>query len=114
MYKYFIVEEFACSETGENEIQDRFIRRLDILRERCGFALVVTSGYRSPNHSIEAAKPQPGQHTSGRCADLAVHNGRERHKLLSEALDMGFSGVGVDKHFIHLDERSTTPVLWTY
>jgi hypothetical protein len=27
---------------------------------------------------------------------------------------MGFTGVGVDKNFIHVDIRTTTPVLWVY
>ena len=55
-YKYFKVEDFACSETGENEIQDGFVKKLDELREACGFPFIVTSGYRSPDHPIEAKK----------------------------------------------------------
>lgn len=113
-WKYFTREEFACSETGENEIQDDFITKCDRLRELCGFPLVVNSGYRSPQHSIEAAKDKPGQHSTGRCADFAVNNGQERFKLVNVAIGLGFTGIGVDEGFIHVDERETVPVMWTY
>ena len=113
-WKYFTREEFACSETGENEIQDDFITKLDRLRELCGFAFVINSGYRSPDHSIEAAKDKPGQHCSGRCCDIAVSGGWQRYRIVNTAMGMGFNGIGVDEGFVHIDERETTPVLWTY
>ena len=72
-FKYFTLDEFACQETGENEIKTEFVERLDALRDACGFPFVITSGYRSPRHSIEAKKPNgPGQHASGIAADIAA------------------------------------------
>ena len=53
---YFTREEFACQYTGENEISDRLLLKLDLLRARCGFPFVITSGYRSVDHPIEAKK----------------------------------------------------------
>ena len=114
IFVYFEREEFACKETGENLIEDRFIYRLDELRERCGFPFVITSGYRSPQHSIEAAKATPGQHTTGRAADIAVNGGVQRYMLLHEAFAMGFRGIGVHQDFIHVDERLSQPVSWPY
>ena len=29
MFKYFTLEEFACQETGENEISEEFVHALD-------------------------------------------------------------------------------------
>ena len=52
-FKYFKLEDFNCQETGENEMSRDFIHKLDELREACGFPFIITSGYRSPNHSIE-------------------------------------------------------------
>jgi uncharacterized protein YcbK (DUF882 family) len=115
MFKYFDRTEFVCQETGENEIKDRFIRRLDTLREQCGFPFVVTSGYRSPQHSIEAAKPGgPGPHSTGEASDIAVSGGHRRYVLLREAFKMDFTGIGVHKEFIHLDDRAGLEVLWPY
>lgn len=113
-YVYFEREEFACSETGENRIEDQFVHRLDELRKRCGFPFIITSGYRSPLHSIEAAKDAPGMHSSGRAADIAVNGAAQRYTLLREAFDMGFTGIGPAKAFVHVDDRVNTPVSWTY
>ena len=113
-FKYFKLEDFDCQETGENEMSTEFIERLDGLRSVCGFPFIVTSGYRSPSHSIEARKEKPGQHAQGIAADIKVVGGAQRRLLVEKALQMGFTGVGVDKNFIHVDVRTTTPVLWVY
>jgi len=112
-FVYFERSEFDCQETGENEIPDAFIHRLDELRERCGFPFHVNSGYRSPKHSKEAAKNKPGEHTRA-AADIRIPDGHRRYILLREALAMGFTGIGVDDRFIHLDDRTTGPTVWTY
>ena len=45
--------------------------RLQLLRSHYGSPLTVTSGYRSPLHSIEAAKTTgPGSHATGRAVDI--------------------------------------------
>ena len=111
---YFSTEEFDCQETGENQMSPEFLNMLDILRENAGFPFVITSGYRSPNHSIEAKKEKAGTHAQGIAADIKVNSGAERMVIVKEALALGFTGIGVAKTFIHVDIRKTTPVIWTY
>lgn len=113
-FKYFKREEFNCQHTGENEIKDELLHKLDSLREACGFPFVITSGYRSPSHPIEAAKAKAGTHAQGIAADIRVADGVQRRKLVEEALKLGFGGIGVAKSFIHVDIRDTTPVMWMY
>lgn len=113
-FRYFTREEFVCQETGENEIQDEFITKLDALRDACGFPFRITSGYRSPRHSIEAKKLKPGRHTVGDAADIYVGNGSQRFVLVSNAIKLGFNGIGVAKTFIHVDTRDDAQVIWTY
>ena len=113
-YKYFTEQEFVCQETGENEIVPEFIHRLDELRELCGFPFTITSGYRSPQHSIEAAKAAPGKHSEGIAADVRVVDGVQRRTIIEKALTLGFGGIGVAKSFVHVDIRVSTPVVWTY
>lgn len=113
-YKYFDISEFACQETGENEIKPELVHSLDTLREACGFAFKITSGYRSPRHSIEAKKSKPGTHAEGIAADIAVSDGIQRRKIVEEALRLGFSGIGVAHTFVHVDIRRSEPVIWTY
>jgi len=113
-FKYFKIEEFDCQETGENDMQDEFIHALDSLREACGFSFTITSGYRSPKHSIEAKKAAPGMHSKGIAADIRVSGGAQRFLLAKKAFELGFSGIGVAKTFVHVDTRNTVPVLWIY
>jgi uncharacterized protein YcbK (DUF882 family) len=115
MFKYFDLEDFACQATGENGIEEAFVARLDQLRANCGFPFIITSGFRSVRHPLEARKPGGGgTHTKGYASDIAVSGGAQRHKLVEEALKMGFTGIGVAHTFIHLDDRTTTSVLWVY
>ena len=113
-FKYFKYSDFDCQETGENEMSVEFIHRLDELREACEFPFYITSGFRSPNHSIEKRKQNPGTHAQGIAADIAVSGGAQRRAVVEKALEMGFKGVGVAKGFVHVDIRETTPVLWCY
>ena len=113
-FRYFQIEDFACHETGENGIQPEFVSALDDLRHECGFPFVVTSGFRSKDHSIEKTKKVGGRHTRGDAADIQVTNGLQRMALVSKALEHGFKGIGVAKSFVHLDTRDSEPVMWTY
>lgn len=113
-FRYFQIEDFACQETGENEIQYDFVSALDDLRGVCGFPFIITSGYRSPTHSIEAAKARPGQHTQGIAADIKVTGGAQRYAIASNAIKLGFKGIGIAKNFVHVDMRETESMLWQY
>jgi uncharacterized protein YcbK (DUF882 family) len=62
--KYFKLSDFDCQETGENEMNEDFLIKLDDLRHECGFPFIVTSGYRSPQHSIEMRKVKAGTHST--------------------------------------------------
>ena len=68
---------------------------------------------------IEAAKATPGAHASGQAADVAC-NGQEAYKLLKLALELGFTGIGVNQkgggRFIHLDTltQPPRPNVWSY
>ena len=112
--RYFELEEFNCQHTGNNEMKPEFLEKLDALRHVCAFPFVITSGYRDPSHPIEAAKEIPGTHAQGIAADVRVVSSNKRFRLVKEALALGFTGIGVDPSFIHLDIRASSPVIWTY
>jgi uncharacterized protein YcbK (DUF882 family) len=113
-FRYFDIEDFACQETGENRMDERFIHKLDELRETCGFPFLVTSGYRSSSHSLEIKKKAPGSHTKGYACDIATSNGIQRLAIVRHALAAGFTGIGIHRSFVHLDTRDSEPVMWTY
>ena len=103
---------------AKNEMSRDFIHRLDELREACGFPFIITSGYRSPDHSIEKRKEKAGKHAQGIAADIKAANGYQRYKIVEEAIKMGFNGIGVARTFIHVDSRicgaDKAPVMWCY
>jgi zinc D-Ala-D-Ala carboxypeptidase len=116
-YPNFLREEFTCRcGCGRNEMKPEFLERLQALRSVYGKPMAVTSGYRCPQHPKEAAKAQPGMHTTGLAADIGI-SGAEAVTLLRLALDAGFRGVGVHQkgsgRFLHVDLRET-PTIWSY
>lgn len=113
-HRYFKREEFDCSETGENQMEERFIALLDTVRHECGFPFQINSGFRSIKHSKEIVKEKGGMHTKGIACDVRVRDGRERFLVAATAIEHGFTGIGVAKTFVHVDLRETTPVMWTY
>jgi zinc D-Ala-D-Ala carboxypeptidase len=112
--RYFKLEDFNCKETGENEMSEEFLEKLDDLRHVCGFPFIITSGYRDPTHSIEARKAKAGTHARGIASDIRINNGNEAYQIIKNAQSMGFNGIGVAKSFIHVDIREGMPVIWSY
>ena len=119
----FSFAEMACSETGECGMDKATMDRLQLLRSHYGSPLTITSGYRSPRHSIEAAKKAPGSHVRGRAVDIACA-GVDAFEVLTEALAVGFTGIGVkqkgEHRFLHLDDlglgehTAPRPTIWSY
>ena len=104
-------------------MDEGFMDNLQILRNELGRPLTITSGYRSPRHSIEAAKKAPGTHAMGRAVDIACA-GVVALEILREALAVGFTGIGVkqkgENRFLHLDDlklgehTAPRPTIWSY
>lgn len=95
-------------------MEPEFMEMVDELRYRCGFPFVITSGFRSVQHPIEAKKDVPGTHSQGIAADIKITNSAQRYTIIREALAMGFTGIGVASDFIHVDTRGSAPVIWVY
>jgi len=112
--RYFKLSDFNCQETGNNEMSEEFLEKLDDLRHKCGFPFIITSGYRDPTHSIEARKAKAGTHARGIASDIRINNGNEAYDIIKNAQSMGFNGIGVAKSFIHVDIRKGMPVVWSY
>lgn len=121
-YPNFAAHELDCSHTGDNKMKPDFMERLQAIRTDYGKAMVITSGYRSPEHPIEARKPEPGAHASGRAADIAVSGG-DALRVIELALKHGMTGIGVNQkgngRFVHLDDlehadNRPRPWVWSY
>lgn len=120
--------EMRCSQTGMCRLDDEFMDKLQKLRDAVGKPLTITSGYRSIDHSIEAAKIEDskpaGSHTTGKAVDVACERGFA-YQVLFAAIKLGFTGIGVQqsgsRRFLHLDTVGVDdnfhvprPALWSY
>ena len=120
----FTDKDLRCQETGEfNETQEfhDFMDNVQLLRSNAGVPFHVTSGYRHPKHSIEAAKKHPGSHSRA-AIDFRVTT-EQSYRIIELALGMGcFKGIGVKKSnvagccIIHLDAdpKRTKRSFWGY
>ena len=122
--KYFKASEFTCSHTGTEKMDQDFIDKLNKLRDAYNKPITISSGYRDSTHPVEAIKKDPkgGAHVSGKAADILIER-KNAFELLSLALLIGFTGIGVNQkggaRFLHLDtlENSPTrprPTMWSY
>ena len=117
-YPNFTKEEFDCKYSGKNEMQHEFMLLLQQLRTEFGRPLQITSGYRDKSHPIEAKKTHSnGEHTQGNCCDIDCVNSNTRFILISLALKIGFTRIGIAKNFIHLGiggKNLPNNVIWDY
>ena len=118
-YPNFTAAEFSCSHCGANEINESLLNKLQLLRNKYGKPMKITSGYRCPKHPIEAKKAASGAHSTGLACDIGV-SGSEAHQVLLLAMELGFTGIGVQQkgtgRFIHVDLTvgQNRPTVWSY
>jgi len=124
----FSFKEMACQHSGICDIDESFMDKLQELRNRIGFGLVVSSGYRDKTHPIEADKISKsgngGAHTTGKAVDLKVAR-ESAYNVLKHAMALEFTGIGVaqtgEARFLHLDDiqpeddfHVPRPTIWSY
>jgi len=117
---YFKPEELACQHCGEYVFDEDFLAVLNTIRAVYNRPMVVSSGYRCPNHPIEQAKDNPGAHAKGKAVDIRVA-GEDAIDLIVAAGLNGIRRIGVKQkgdwssRFIHLDGDDDLPnAIWSY
>ena len=82
--KYFKVKEFACKDGSPVVfIDDYLCTILDILRQKIGKPIIITSGYRTPEWNRKWNGAQYSYHMRGMAADIRV-NGMSPKELAKE------------------------------
>lgn len=119
MSTHFSDKELNCQHCGEAGMDPAFIEVLEKIRVDVGFPMPITSGYRCPNHPLEAKKSSPGAHAQGRAVDVAVSRS-QAFEVIKSATAHGITGLGVDQkgdgRFLHLDiaKGIARPAIWSY
>ena len=114
-YGFFRPHELACQcgRCGLDGTQalPALMERLEALREIVGSPIGVSSGLRCRAHN-RAEKGRPGSaHLYGLAADLRTGgDGQKLFRMIGAALDVGFTGIGVYRGWLHVDAMPAGPL----
>lgn len=113
--RYFSKTEFQlCTPSCSLEDMDEdFLKKLDHLREMCGFPLCITCAYRSSEYDKSKGRSGTSFHTKGRAVDIYCTNSYRRFAIVHNAPFCGLNGIGVAGNFVHVDDR-LVQTMWTY
>lgn len=103
----FKVKEFACQDGSQVVfIDDYLCTILDILRNKIGKPIIVTSGYRTPWWNAKCSGAKYSYHMRGMAADIKVNgmSAKELAKKLDEVVPNG-CGIIVYNNWVHFDVR---------
>lgn len=101
----------GCMQSLYNE---RFLEKLQTLRDYIGKPIIISSGYRCPKHDKAVGGTGYGAHTLGIAADITV-KGMTAKSLAYKAEQLGFGGVGlIDDSYVHVDMRDESGHGFTY
>ena len=70
----FSPREIACRGTGRIRVSRAAMDRLQALRDALARPLIVTSGYRSPQHNAAIGGAPTSRHVAGEAFDIAMLN----------------------------------------
>lgn len=112
--KNFKPKEFACPCCSLDSMNAKFLENLDELRDRISIPLKINSGFRCATHNRAVKGAIDSYHLQGRAADISFTSMKpeKRHEFLELAL-FHFTGVGIAKTFLHVDNREV-PYWWVY
>ena len=113
---HFNVREFRCQcgSSHETLIASELVDKLEALYTALNCSkIIVTSGYRCPEHDKAVGGTSSGQHTKGTAADVCCY-GQDGQPISSKtvcckAQDLGFGGIAnitVAYQYTHLDVRT--------
>jgi len=116
--KYFSQSDFdKCNPPCRlDEMDDKFMQKLDIARQIAKIPIIPTSGFRSEEWELKQGRDGTSSHTKGLAIDLKAEDSPTRYKLINSLLSVGLYRIGIGKNFIHVDmDKDKSPkVIWHY
>ena len=103
--KHFLQSEFACKHCGECKLNIQLIIALEKLRDKVNTPIIITSGYRCPEHNRNIGGAKNSQHMYGNAVDIKV-KGYTPSQIAILAKECGFTWTKVYKSWTHIDVRS--------
>lgn len=114
--KYFTPEEFSRVGCDISQMSPELLSMLDAVRELSGIPLVITSAFRTVEHELLHGRDGSSSHCKGLAVDIRCYSSQWRFKIVTAALSVGFSRIGIASNFIHLDidSKKMQKIIWTY
>ncbi len=113
---HFKPSEFSCRcarpECDAPKMDPSFLEKLEMLRDKWGRPLLITSGLRCRHWNEKIGGAKKSQHLAGKAADLQVMDLNEARSIHALAEQLGFGGVEIGKGFIHVDTGPSRQ--WVY
>ena len=92
----------ACKGTGKLTVEPRLLDYLDLLRSRFDSPLSVLSAFRSPYHNAKVGGAPFSSHLRAVAVDLSIV-GQDKKLIERLAKEVGFTGFGYYRTFLHID-----------
>ena len=105
---HFKVKEFACKDESPIVfIDDYMVTILELLRKKLGKPIIITSGYRTPQHNAKVGGAKYSYHMRGMAVDIRVNgiSAKEVAKALDNIVEN--CGIIVYNSWVHFDVRNS-------
>ena len=105
--KHFKVREFACKDGSQVVFIDtNLVAILDILRNRIGKPVIITSGYRTPERNKKCDGAKYSYHMRGMAADIRVNEMTPKQVAsILNGIIPNECGIIVYSGWVHIDTR---------
>lgn len=115
-FVHFSAEEFekCVPKCKYYDMDLTFMAKLERCREIASIPFYLNSAFRSGAWEISHGRSGSSMHTLGRAVDIRCSSNQDRLKIIKAALEVGFVRIGVGPNFIHLDDSTLNPCIWTY
>lgn len=122
---HFAERELACPCCGTNQMDAKFMEKVEWLRTSFGKPLIKSSAYRCSSYNRQVSTTGLlGPHTTGCAIDFFIC-GEDAFRLLNIAIILGFTGIGInqkgpmEQRFLHFDDlpnsvNTPRPRIWSY
>lgn len=106
---HFKVKEFACKDGSPVIFVDKnMVTWLEMLRKTIGKPVIITSGYRTPEHNKKVGGAKYSYHMRGCAADIKVEGmtPKEVAEALNKIAPSYSFGIIVESSWVHFDTRT--------
>ena len=103
--KDFYLYEFESKDTQEVKVDPVMVNLNQAFRDRVGIPYTPNSAYRTPEHNKRVGGSPKSQHLTGKAIDIPLLKGYTIDEMAGIAEELGFTGIGLYRNFIHVDTR---------